>query len=113
MENILINRVNTHRHLGVYFTSNLDWSLQINDICLRANKKLSVLRKVKYLKRNTLDLLYKLTVRSVIDYALPVYSNNLKLTDLARLDRIQYRAAKLVTGALHFTNKDKLNNELG
>ena len=37
----------------------------------------------------------------------------LKLTDLARLDRIQYRAAKLVTGALHFTNKDKLNNELG
>ena len=109
----LINRVNTHRHLGVYFTSNLDWSLQINDICLRANKKLSVLRKVKYLKRNTLDLLYKLTVRSVIDYALPVYSNTLKLTDLARLDRIQYRAAKLVTGALHFTNKDKLNNELG
>ena len=28
----LINRVNTHRHLEVYFTSNLDWSLQINDI---------------------------------------------------------------------------------
>ena len=109
----LIDRVNTHRHLGVYLTSNLDWSVQINDVCLRANKKLSVLRHIKLLKRNTLDLLYKITVRSVIDYALPVYANNLRLTDLARLDRIQYRAAKLVTGALHFTSKDKLNIELG
>ena len=60
-----------------------------------------------------MDLLYKITVRSVIDYALPVYANNLKLSELARLDRIQYRAAMLVTGALHFTNKEKLNKELG
>ena len=52
-ENV-IERVNTHRHLGVYLTSNLDWSIQINDICLRANKKLSVLRHVEMLKRNTL-----------------------------------------------------------
>lgn len=90
----VIDRVNTHRHLGVYITSNLDWSMQINDVCLRANKKLSVLRHIKLLKRNTLDLLYKITVRSVIDYALPVFATNLKLSDLARLDRIQYRAAK-------------------
>ena len=78
-----------------------------------ANRKLSVLRNVKYLKRNTLDLLYKSTVRSIIDYALPVYANNLKLTELARLDRLQYKAAKLVSGAMHFTNRDKLNEELG
>ena len=63
-----ITRVNTHRHLGVFLTSNLNWSVQINDVCFRANRKLSVLRHVKMLKRNTLDLLYKLTVRSVIDY---------------------------------------------
>ena len=109
----IINRVNIHRHLGVYLSSNLDWSFQINDICLRANRKLAVLRHVKMLKRNTLDLLYKITVRSIIDYSLPVYGNNLKLTELARLDRIQYRAAKLVTGAEHFTNREKLNTELG
>ena len=65
------------------------------------------------LKRNTLDMLYKITVRSVIDYALPVYAHNLKLTELARLDRIQYRAAKLVTGALHFTNNKKTKYWIG
>ena len=64
---------------------------------------------MKFLKRNTLDLLYKITVRSIIDYALPIYSNNLKLTELARLDRLQYQAGKLVTGALHLTNPEKSN----
>ena len=61
---IYIERVNTHKHLGVYLKSNLDWSTQINDSCLKANRKLSVLRNVKMLKRKTLDLLYKVTVRS-------------------------------------------------
>ena len=65
------------------------------------------------LSRQTLDVLYKLTVRSVIDYALPVYYKSLKQTDIARLENIQYRAGKIVTGALHYTSKEKLNLELG
>ena len=52
-------------------------------------------------------------MRSVIDYALPVYYNSLKISDLARLETLQYKAGKLVTGALHFTSKHNLNNELG
>ena len=110
---IIIERVNCHKHLGLYLTSNLDWSEQVHQVCLKANRKLSVLRSVKLLNRKTLDLLYKITVRSVIDYALPVYHKNLKQTDIARLENLQYRAAKIVTGALHFTSKDKLNSELG
>ena len=110
---MLIERVNTHKHLGVYLHSSLDWSKQIHDVCLRANRKLSVLRSVKLLHRKTLDLLYKVTVRSVVDYALPIYANTLKQTELARLEQLQYRAAKLVTGALHFSSREKLNIELG
>ena len=62
------------------------------------------------LKRKTLDLLYKVTVRSVVDYALPFYANNLKQTEIARQEKLKYRAAKLV---LHFTSMEKLNIELG
>ena len=108
-----IERVNHHKHLGLVLTSNLDWTQQINEVSLKANRKLAVLRSVKLLNRQTLDLLYKLTVRSVIDYALPVYYNSLKLTDLARLDNIQYRAGKIVTGVSHLTSMEKLNSELG
>lgn len=108
-----IERVNTHKHLGIFLTSNLDWSVQVNEVCLKANRKLAVLRSVKLLNRQTLDLLYKLTVRSVVDYALPVYYKCLKVTDLARLENLQYKAGKVVTGAYHLTSKDKLNLELG
>ena len=110
---VFVERVNLHKHLGVTFKSNLDWSAQINEVCLKANRKLSVLKSVKQLNRKTLDLLYKLTIRSVVDYALPLYANNLKQTDLCRLENLQYRAAKLVTGSLHFTSREKLNIELG
>ena len=71
------------------------------------------LRSVVQLSRTTLDLLYKLTVRSVIDYGLVVYGTTLKQVDLDRLEKLQYSAAKLVTGALHLTSKEKLNSELG
>ena len=85
----------------------------MHETCLKANRKLSVLRSVKLLNRQTLDILYKLTVRSVIDYGLPVYFNTLRQTEIARLENVQYRAAKLVTGALHFSSREKLNLELG
>ena len=65
------------------------------------------------MSRQTLDLLYKITVRSVIDYALPVYLKTLKQSQIARLENIQYRAAKIVTGAFHLTSKEKLNADLG
>ena len=108
-----IDRVNLHKHLGVYLSSSLNWSEQIKEVCLKANRKLSVLRSIKLLSRQTLDLLYKITVRSVIDYALPVYFKTLNQTEILRLEQIQYRAAKLVTGALHFSSREKLNIELG
>ena len=84
-----IERVNTHKHLGLILTSSLDFSSQVNEVCLKANRKLSVLRSVKILNRQTLDVLYKLTVRSVIDYAFPVYYKSLKQTDIGRLENIQ------------------------
>ena len=113
LNNSFIERVNIHKHLGVFLNSNLEWTKQIHQTCLRANQKLAVLRRIKFLDRKSLDLLYKVIIRSIIDYALPIYANTLKMDEIARLERIQYQAAKLVTGALHFTSKDKLNTELG
>merc|ERR1712105_30826 len=105
-------RVKQHKHLGLFLSQDLDWSAHVHYGCLRANRKLAVLRKVKMLSRHTLDILYKIAVRSIIDYALPVYYHSLKVTDKAKLDRIQYAAAKLVTGVQHQASRTKLNQEL-
>ena len=71
------------------------------------------MRSVRCLNRSTLDLLYKLTVRSVIDYGLTIYFHTLKQTEISRLNQLQYRAAKLCTGALHLTSQQKLEADLG
>ena len=45
----LLRIVNTRKHLGVYLNSSLDWSAQINYVCLKANRKLSVLKGTQML----------------------------------------------------------------
>ena len=57
-------------------------------------------------------MLYKLTVRSVIDYGLVIYFNSLKAAEISRLRQIQYRAAKLCTGALHLTSQASIEQDL-
>ena len=107
-----VERVHEHKHLGVYLDSSLSWSKQIHEVCLRANRKMSVLRSVRYLDRSTLDILYKVTIRSVMEYGLICYYNNLTQVQMKRLKQIQYRAAKLCTGALHFSSQVKLEADL-
>ena len=86
-----INRVHQHRHLGLWISSNLDWKKQINATILKANGKLVVLRSVKFVDRATLDLVYKLTIRSVLEYGMIVYFHPLTHIQLTKLSRVQYR----------------------
>ena len=108
----VLKRVAEHKHLGIWLTPTLSWSRHLHHICMRANSKLSVLRNIRYLSRPVLDILYKQQIRSVIDYVLVLFYGSLNQSDIAKLDRIQYRSAKLVTGALHFTSRIKLDNDL-
>ena len=109
----IVKRVVEHRHLGLWLSLSLDWAKHIHETCLKANRKLSVLRSVKYLKRQTLDVLYKIQIRSCIDYMLPVYYHTLRQNEKSRLDQVQCRAGLLASSALYYTSRDKLNNELG
>ena len=111
--NYRVKRVAEHKHLGIWLTPTLSWSRHIHHICMRANSKLSVLRSIRYLSRPVLDILYKQQIRSVIDYGLVLFYGGLTQSDIAKLDRIQYRSAKVVTGALHFTSRIKLDQDLG
>ena len=85
----------------------------IRHICMRANSKLFVLRSIRYLSRSVLDILYKQQVRSVIDYGLIIFYGTLNQVDIEKLNKIQYQSAKVVTGALHFSSRIKLEQDLG
>ena len=58
-------------------------------------------------------MLYKLTIRYLIDYDLLIYFNNLTQKRKDRLNQVEYKSAKVVTGALYDTSRVKLELELG
>ena len=63
--------------------------------------------------KSTLDLLYKILVRSIMNYGLFIFYHILTQVQMSKLDKIQYSAAKHVTNTIHYTSKEKLLAELG
>lgn len=92
----------SHKHLGVTFSTDLRFHKHINEVICKINKSLGPLYAVAdYLPRNTLNLIYKIYLRPIFDYCDVVYDSNLTVTDAMRLERLQLKIARLVTGA-HF-----------
>ena len=112
-QDAVIERVTKHKHLGVTLTSTLSWDMHVSNIIKQVNMKLSMIYKVRELNRKTLDIMYKMHVRSCIDYCLPVYGPSLNNTQVNKLDQLQYRAARMATMAMKFTSKEKIFKDLG
>ena len=52
-------------------------------------------------------------VRSHIDYVLPVFGTSQSNKQIATLEKLQYRAARLTTGAMIRTSDDNIYKDLG
>ena len=113
LNSVDITRINKHKHLGVILTSDLSWDDHLSLIIKRTNLKLSNLYRNKYLSRRTLDTIYKMNIRSCIDYCCQVWGPSLNETQISKIDKVQYRAAKIVSGAMYRTSSSALRNELG
>ena len=99
--------------VGVYLDSRLNFSKHIKEKVLIATKGLSLLKLLSnYVDRDVLDLSYKLYVRPHLDYGDVIYHNQrADLMDL--IERVQYKAALIVSGCWQGTSREKLYDELG
>ena len=64
------------------------------------------------LNKATLDLLYKLTIWSVLEFSFVVYYQSLTEVQKSRIAQVQYRTARLCARALFPTSQIKLENDL-
>ena len=70
----------------------------------------------KYVSRDALDQIYKLYVRSHLDYGDIIYHRDdphMQMNFTQRLEQTQYSAALAVTGAWRGTSRQRLYDELG
>ena len=113
MDNIVINKVEVHKHLGLSFTSNGLWKEHIWSISQKAWKRLSTLRPLKFkLDKKSLEQLYFSYIRPIIEYADVVWDNCSK-NDKLLLDKIQNEAMRIVSGATKSVSISNLYKELG
>ena len=103
-----------HTHLGLTFSNDLHFHQHINSVCHKINKTISPLYSIsKHIPRQILDQIYKIYVRPHFDYCDIIYDGHITIKDATRLETLQNRAARLVTGGLFRTTTDKLLAELG
>lgn len=106
--------VDQHKHLGITFSKDLRYKEHVNKIIRKVNITLSPIYPVaKFLTRSVLDQIYKTYVRPHFDYCDIIYDGHITTYDAIRLERLQNRAARLVTWTHFRTPTDKLKEDLG
>jgi hypothetical protein len=96
-----IDRVDFFKLLGIIITSNLKWEAHVSAIHAKACKRLHILKLLKRSSLSSQDLLqyYKTVIRSVIEYACPVWQSSLTKEQRNRLESIQRRAICIISGS--------------
>jgi len=93
-----LNVSDSHKHLGITFSSNCKLTLRIEIISKSVAKDLSMLRKMKsILNRQTLSKLFTIFIRSLLEYACELWDGCTN-TDSEKLDKLQLEAAGIVSG---------------
>ena len=73
-EDILVNFVENHKHLGLTLSSNAKWHSHIENIITSVSKLLGIMRAVKYkLSRKALNNDYISYIRPILEYAAVVW----------------------------------------
>ena len=113
LHNSPITEVTKHKHIGIWLENNLSWHVHINDVSTKAEKRLNMLKQVKYkLARKTLERLYFSFIRPIMEYGDVVWQGA-SHSDLRKLDMVQVAAMRLVSGAPYRSNINSLYTELG
>ena len=84
--------------LGVTISSDLSWNAHITEVIKKAAKRLYFLIQLKraHASQKDLCLFYSTCVRSVIDYAVPVFHYVLPAYLMPALERVQKRAMRII-----------------
>ena len=70
MQNVQIEEVNSHKHLGLHFSQDCTWHKQIDYTKDKAWFRINVTRKLKFkLDRKSLEIIYIAIIQPILEYA--------------------------------------------
>ena len=93
-----LEEVSEMKLLGIWVTQNLSWQKNCQEMCKKAHKRICLLTKLKYIgvHRNDLIDVYKLFIRSVLEYASVVFHSKLTEDQSKMLESIEKICLKII-----------------
>ena len=87
--------------LGVTLTSDLKWRKNTDNIVANAYRRVWMVRRLKSLGTDTEDLIdvYIKQIRSILEFATPVWHPSLTVIDSIRIERVQKSVLHVILGA--------------
>ena len=100
LQNKVMSKVDCVKILGIIVSENLKWDNHINNLAQRANGKLCMLKILKKfcLSQDELLTIYKGYIRSLLEYATPVWNAGLTSVLITNLERLQKRSLRIILG---------------
>ena len=112
-DNVKLTFVDHHKHLGITLSQNGSWHAHTSNLISSASKILGSMKALKFkLKRDTLNQIYFSYLRPILEYASVVW-DNCTIFEKESLEKIQYEAARVVTGLTRSVSIDNLLRETG
>ena len=101
------------KYLGVQIDQNLEWNEHIKNVSSKFARAIGFLKYTKnFMRRNCLNDLYKIIVEPYFRYCCSVWGC-CSSTEKDRLQKLQNRAAKIITGSSFTTSALPLIESLG
>ena len=112
LNNITLERVNCNPYLGISISDDLKWHSHIATTTKKANSTLGFLRRnIRHCPINNKRTAYIALVRAALEYGAIVW-DPYHQGDIDKLERIQHRAARFITGDYHSRHEGSMTNIL-
>jgi hypothetical protein len=112
-DNVQLNFVEHHKHLGVTLSQDGSWHEHITNIVSSASKILRSMKMIKFkVQRSTLNNIYISYLRPRLEYASLLWDNCTQY-EKDILEKMQYEAARIVTGLTRSVSIQNLLKEIG
>ena len=107
-----IKRVHKSKTLGIIIDEHLLWNHQIQNTVTKASKGIGMMRRIKqFVPKSTLVKIYNAIVLSHFDYCSLVWDNCCDYLK-NRLQKLQNRAARIITGKTYEVSSEDVLKEL-
>ena len=109
-----IEKVPSHKHLGVYLNENLNWQDHLDHVTAQVSKRIGILRSLKYrLSRSKLRAIYISHIRSKLEYCDVVWDGLCNAAQSMALEQLQRDAIRIFTGLTLYCKAEYLYLESG